>query len=238
MNREGGQVPIRQVMKLGLETASPRIDHFDAQRTNMVTADVIEGYNVTEMTLEIITELDRIEWPAGYRYVVAGEFETQQESFGDLGGLLLVALLGILAVLVLQFRSIRQPLIVISAIPLAFSGSVVALFLSGYSFSFLAFIGFTSLVGIVVNTSIILVDYANKLRAEGKPVIESIQKAAETPFLPILMTTMTTIFGLLPLTLSGSDLWSPLGWTIIGGMVSSTILTLLVVPVLYKGLTK
>lgn len=238
MNREGGQVPIRQVMKLGLETASPRIDHFDAQRTNMVTADVIEGNNVTEMTLDIIADLEKMEWPAGYRYVVAGEYETQQKSFGDLGSLLLVALLGILAVLVLQFRSIRQPLIVISAIPLAFSGSVVALFLSGYSFSFLAFIGFTSLVGIVVNTSIILVDYANQLRAEGMSVSESIQKAAETRFLPILMTTMTTIFGLLPLTLSGSDLWSPLGWTIIGGMVSSTILTLLVVPVLYKGLTK
>lgn len=238
MNGEGGQVPIRQVVQLGLETASPRIDHFDGQRTNMVTADVIEGYNVTEMTVAIMTELDQMDWPAGYRYVVAGEYETQQKSFGDLGGLLIVALLGILAVLVLQFRSIRQPLIVISAIPLAFSGSVVALFLSGYSFSFLAFIGFTSLVGIVVNTSIILVDYANQLRANGMSVGESIQKAAETRFLPILMTTMTTIFGLLPLTLSGSDLWSPLGWTIIGGMVSSTILTLLVVPVLYKGLTR
>ena len=237
-SRSGGQVPLNQVVKMRFEKASARIDHFDAQRTNMVTADVEEGYNVTEITLAVIEELNRMEWPAGYRYVVAGEFETQQESFGDLGGLLLVALLGILAVLVLQFRSIRQPLIVISAIPLAFSGSIIALFLSGYSFSFLAFIGFTSLVGIVVNTSIILVDYSNQLRQEGFAVRDAIQKAAETRFLPILLTTMTTIFGLLPLTLSGSDLWSPLGWTIIGGMVSSTLLTLLVVPVLYQGLTR
>lgn len=238
MNNQGAQVPIKQVVQLGLETASPRIDHYDGQRTNMVTGDVEEGNNVTEMTLDIIEGLDQMNWPSGYRYIVAGEFETQQESFGDLGSLLIVALLGILAVLVLQFRSIRQPLIVVSAIPLAFSGSIVALFFSGYSFSFLAFIGFTSLVGIVVNTSIILVDYSNQLLAEGLSVKEAISKAAETRFLPILMTTMTTIFGLLPLTLSGSDLWSPLGWTIIGGMISSTLLTLVIVPVLYQALTK
>ncbi len=236
-NAAGGQVPIRQVLRLDMTTASPRIDHFDGQRTNMVTADVDEGYNVTEITLDLIDQLDEIEWPAGYRYVVAGEYETQQESFGDLGSLLIVALFGILAVLVLQFRSIPQPFIVLSAIPLAFSGSIVALFLTGYSFSFLAFIGFTSLVGIVVNTSIILVDYANQLRLSGMSKQESIRKAAETRFLPILLTTMTTILGLLPLTLSGSDLWAPLGWTIIGGMVSSTLLTLLVVPVLYQALS-
>ena len=126
----------------------------------------------------------------------------------------------------------------LSAIPLALTGSVVALFLTGFSFSFFAFVGFTSLAGIVVNTSIILVDYANQLREKGKEVTAAIQQAAETRFTPILLTTLTTICGLLPLTLGGSNLWAPLGWTIIGGMISSTLLTLVVVPILYKWLTR
>ena len=176
-------------------------------------------------------------YPEAIAFISAGEYESQQESFGDLGQMLLIAVLGIFAVLVLQFKSFQQPFVVLSAIPLAFSGSVVALFLSGYSFSFLAFVGFTSLVGIVVNTSIILVDYTNQLKATGLSVREAIQQASETRFKPIILTTLTTIFGLLPLTLSGSNLWSPLGWAIIGGMISSTLLTLLIVPILYRWLT-
>ena len=233
----GAQVPLPQLVSLEFEADVAQIDHFDLARTNTLTADVRDGANVTELTESIIAGLETMDWPEGYRYFVAGEYETQQESFGDLGSMLIVAVLGIFAVLILQFRSFRQPFVVLSAIPLALSGSIVALFLTGWSFSFFAFVGFTSLVGIVVNTSIILVDYTNQLLAEGKSVRAAIQQAAETRFTPIILTTLTTICGLLPLTLTNSGLWSPLGWTIIGGMVSSTLLTLLVVPVLYQGLT-
>jgi len=233
----GAQVPLQQLVDLELENDAAQIDHFDFERTNTVKADVVDGFNATDITLAIIEGLDEMEWPEGYRYYVAGEYETQQESFGDLGTLLIVAVLGILAVLILQFRSFSQPFIVLSAIPLALSGSIVALFLTGWTFSFFAFVGFTSLVGIVVNTSIILVDYTNQLRANGMDTLAAIQQSAETRFTPILLTTLTTIFGLLPLTLTNSGLWSPLGWTIIGGMVSSTLLTLLIVPVLYKWLS-
>jgi len=157
--------------------------------------------------------------------------------FGSLGQMLVIAIMGIFAVLILQFRSFVQPFIIVSAIPLAFSGSVLGLFLTGYSFSFFAFIGFTSLVGIVVNTSIILVDYSNQLMERGLSMDQALRKAAETRFSPILLTSITTISGLLPLTLSGSNLWAPLGWTIIGGMLSSTLLTLLIVPILYQWLS-
>ncbi|MEZ4825113.1 MAG: efflux RND transporter permease subunit [Bacteroidia bacterium] len=234
----GAQVPLGQVARLEFEAGASQIDHYDLERTVTVTADVKEGYNVTEVTKNIIARLDTIPLPAGYSYYISGEYETQQESFGDLGQMLVVALLGIFAVLVLQFKSFSQPFVVFSAIPLAFSGSIVALFLSGYSFSFLAFVGFTSLVGIVVNTSIILVDYTNQLLERGMSVREALMTSSETRFTPILLTTLTTIFGLLPLTLSNSNLWSPLGWTIIGGMISSTILSLLIVPILYQWLTK
>ncbi|MEM7510487.1 MAG: efflux RND transporter permease subunit, partial [Bacteroidota bacterium] len=233
----GAQVPLRQLTQLEFEASPAKIDHFDLQRSTLVTSDVLDGYNSTEMTLNLIDQLAEIDLPAGYDFYIAGEFETQQESFGDLGQLLIIAILGIFAVLILQFKSFRQPFVVLSAIPLAFSGSVLALFTTGFSFSFFAFIGFTSLVGIVVNNSIILVDYTNQLRDSGMKVREALVKAAETRFTPIILTTMTTICGLLPLTLTNSGLWSPMGWTIIGGMISSTLLTLLIVPILYKWLT-
>ncbi|MCI4668916.1 MAG: efflux RND transporter permease subunit [Bacteroidia bacterium] len=234
----GAQVPLQQLVNVEFESSAAQIDHFDLQRANTVTADLKDGYNSTEITLRIIEQLKQMDWPDGYDYYVAGEFETQQESFGSLGQMLLIAIFGIFAVLILQFRSFAQPFIVISAIPLAFSGSIVGLFLTGYSFSFFAFIGFTSLVGIVVNTSIILVDYTNQLIEQGMPMGEALRKAAETRFNPILLTTITTISGLLPLTISGSNLWAPLCWTIIGGMISSTLLTLLIVPILYQWLSK
>ncbi|MEM7658273.1 MAG: efflux RND transporter permease subunit [Bacteroidota bacterium] len=237
-SQSGAQVPLPQLVRLKLEADAAKIDHFDLQRTATVTADVGEAYSSNELTRAIIDQLDGMDWPAGYEYYVGGEYETQQESFGDLGQLLAVAILGIFAVLILQFRSLAQPFIVISAIPLAFTGSIVALFLTGYSFSFLAFVGFTSLTGIVVNTSIILVDYANQLRDRGMDLRAALQQAAETRFSPILLTTLTTICGLLPLTLSGSNLWAPMGWAIIGGMVSSTLLTMLIVPILYQWLSK
>lgn len=233
----GAQIPLKQVADIVFEPGASQIDHREMQRNTTLTADVEPNANSREVTLEIISQLDEIDLPEGYEFYISGEFATQQESFGDLGVMLIAAVLGIFAILVLQFQSFSQPFVVLSAIPLAFSGSIVSLFLAGYSFSFLAFVGFTSLVGIVVNTSIILVDYANQLRDKGMEKIAAIQQASETRFTPIILTSLTTILGLLPLTLSGSSLWSPLGWTIIGGMVSSTLLTLLIVPILYKWFT-
>ena len=157
----------------------------------------------------------------------------REESFGGMMKAVIVAVIGIFAVLVLQFRSYTQPLIVFSAIPLAIIGSMIALFLTGNSFSFTAFIGLASLVGIVVNNSIILVDYTNQLRREGEAIAEALKTACKTRFIPIVLTTATTVGGLLPLTLGGGSLWAPMGWTIIGGLSISTILTLIVVPVLY-----
>ncbi|NBC25757.1 MAG: AcrB/AcrD/AcrF family protein [Bacteroidetes bacterium] len=233
-SRQGNQVPLKQLADIHYESSTAQIIHYNLDRSTSVTANVTNPDQTGAITQQIIRQLDELEWPEGYRYYAAGEYETQQESFGDLAQLLIIALIGIFAILVLQFHSFSQPLIIFSAIPLAVTGSFVALFLSGWSFSFFAFVGFISLSGIVVNNSIIFVDYANMLRKEGRTVKQALIETGKIRFAPILITTTTTIVGLMPLTFSATSLWSPLGWTIIGGMISSSLLTLLVVPVLYQ----
>ena len=234
----GTQIPLSQLANMEFKKSPIIINHYNLERDATVTADVFADYSVNDVTEKIINELEHYPWPKGYRYSIGGEIESQEESFGGMAKAILVAVIGIFAVLVLQFRSYKQPLIVFSAIPLAIIGSIIALLLTGNSFSFTAFVGITSLVGIVVNNSIILVDYTNQLVQEGKDVLSAIKEAGETRFVPIILTTLTTVGGLLPLTLIGGTLWAPMGWTIIGGLLVSTFLTLIVVPVLYKIFTK
>ena len=230
----GALIPLNQVAVVELKLSSSLISHFNLDRSVTLTADVLGGYSVNDLTHKIITQLEQYQWPVGYGYYVGGEKKSQEESFGGMGDAIIIAIIAIFAVLVLQFKSFKQPLIVYAALPLAVIGSVLALLITGYTFSFTAFIGLTSLVGIVVNNSIILVDFTNQLRREGKELVAAIKEAGETRFLPIILTTMTTIGGLLPLTLQGGTLWAPMGWTIIGGLLTSTVLTLIIVPVLYK----
>ena len=134
----------------------------------------------------------------------------------------------------LEFRDFRTTLVVASVIPLGVVGGIVALLLSGYTLSFTAMIGFVALVGIEIKTSILLVDFTDQLRREGVPLDEAIRRAGEIRFLPIVLTTLTAIGGLLPLAVQGSGLYSPLAWVIIGGLVSSTLIARLVTPVLYR----
>jgi multidrug efflux pump subunit AcrB len=230
----GKAIPLNQVAEVTFKTAPRQIDHYNFDRTVTLTSDIDAGFSTDKVTHAIIKKLDEYPWPKGYEYYVAGEMETQAESFGGMGKAILIALIAIFAVLVLQFKSFSQPVIVFIAIPLALIGSIFALLLTGNTFSFTAFIGITSLVGIVVNNSIILVDYINKLRLENKTVSQALIEAGETRFIPIILTTATTIGGLLPLTLQGGTLYAPMGWTIIGGLLVSTLLTLILVPVLYR----
>jgi len=236
--RTGGQVPLRQVADFEFQAASAEILHFNLDRHASVTASVVDADKTVPLTQEVLEKLKSVELPKGYSFYAAGEYENQQSAFGDLGIILLLAQIGIFAILVLQFRSILQPLVVFSAIPLAITGSFFALYLTGWSFSFFAFVGFISLIGIVVNNSIIMVDYMNQLRKEGMSLDEAVRVGSERRFTPIVLTSITTILGLVPLTATASNLWSPLGWTIIGGMVSSTLLVLLIVPVLYRWFSK
>ncbi|MEJ2205005.1 MAG: efflux RND transporter permease subunit [Gemmatimonadota bacterium] len=226
--------PLRQIADVTFEADVPEIQRVDRGRTVTVTSDVRTGYVTDRVTRDVLGRLDAVELPDGYRIVPAGEIESRQESFGGIGSAIIVTVFMILAILVLEFKTFRSMLIVASVIPLGTVGGVLALFLVGYTLSFTAMIGFVALVGIEIKTSILLVDLTNRLRAQGVALEEAIRKAGEIRFLPIVLTAMTAVGGLLPLALQGQGLYSPLAWVIIGGLVTSTLLGRVVTPVLYK----
>ncbi|MCB0639475.1 MAG: efflux RND transporter permease subunit, partial [Lewinella sp.] len=230
----GAALPLRQVADISFAEAPSLIEHYDNKRVATILADLENGYNLDDVIGEVDASLSAIDWPNGYAYRYLGDLQNRNESFGGMGTASLLAILLILGVLVMQFRSFTQPLIIITALPLAMIGSILALLVTGISFSFTAFIGLTSLIGIAINNSIVLVDYANQLRDRGATLEEAAVRAGQVRFTPIVATTLTTILGLLPLTLSGGSLWAPMGWTIIGGLLTSTTLVLLIVPVLYQ----
>jgi multidrug efflux pump subunit AcrB len=230
----GAYVPIAQVAELTFESAPPVIQRYNRERSATVAAFVRDGYNVDRLTRATEAQLNQLVWPAGVRWQFGGEVESRKESFGGLGGAILIASFGILAILVLEFGSFRGTLIVASVIPLGFIGGIIGLWLTGYSLSFMAAIGFVALIGIEIKNSILLVDFTNQLRAQGVELKTAIEQAGEIRFLPVVLTTLTALGALMPLALQGSGLYSPLAIVIIGGLISSLLLSRLVTPVLYS----
>jgi multidrug efflux pump subunit AcrB len=230
----GSLTPLAQVADIEFERAVAEIQRYNRTRSVTVTANVRTGYNTDRVTRQVLGRLDGLTLPSGYRIVPAGEIKSRQDSFGDMGGAIIVATFAILAILVLEFRTFRSTLIVASVIPLGIAGGILALLFAGQTLSFSATIGFVALIGIEIKTSILLVDLTNRLRADGMSLEEAIRKAGEVRFLPIVLTSLTAIGGLLPIALQGSGLYAPLAWVIIGGLVSSTLLARIVTPVMYK----
>jgi len=227
-------VPLGQVARLDLEPSPTAMRHYDRERAATVTAQIVNGYNTNAVTAVALGRLDQIQLPNGVRMVVAGEVESRKESFGGMGTAIVIAAFGLLAVLVLEFRTFRGTLIVASVLPLGAVGGLVALLLTGYTLSFTASIGFIALMGIEVKNSILLVDYTNQLRKAGEALDSAIQKAGEARFVPVLFTTLTALGGLLPLVYEHSALYSPLAVVLVGGLISSTLLARIVTPVLYR----
>jgi multidrug efflux pump subunit AcrB len=230
----GQTVPLSQLATLEFAKSPIRIQRHKRERAVVISAWTRTGYVTDNVTQSVIADLERMDWPRGYRFEPAGEVEARAESFGDLTSAVLIAGFGILAVLVLEFGSFRSTLIVATVIPLGVAGGLLALLFSGNTLSFTAIIGFIALLGIEIKNSILLVDFTNSLRRQGFALDEAIEKAGEIRFLPILLTSATAIGGLLPLAVQNIGLYSPMAWVIIGGLVTSTLLARLVTPVMYK----
>ncbi|MBC8151958.1 MAG: efflux RND transporter permease subunit [Bacteroidetes bacterium] len=230
----GGAVPLRQVADLQFETGANQIQHYDKDRFVSVTGFVKNGYLVGDVFQNVLDRMGTMRFPAGFSYKAAGEIESREQSFGGLGTIILITVFGFLAVLILEFGTIKSTLIVLSVIPLGIIGAIGALLLTGYPFSFVAIIGLIALIGIEVKNSILLVDFTNQLRREGMGLNQAIEHAGELRFVPIVLTSLTAIGGLLPLAVEANPLYSPLAWVIIGGLISSTLLSRIVTPVVYK----
>jgi multidrug efflux pump subunit AcrB len=230
----GTSIPLNEIADITFETSPNSINHFDKNRYVVITSFVKSGFLVANVNNEIVKKLEKFKFKEGYNYVVAGEVESRNESFGGLGVILLITLFGFIGVLILEFRSFKSTLIVLSVIPLGVIGAILMLLTVGYPFSFVAVIGLIALVGIEVKNTILLVDFTNHLREEGHNLEEAIREAGEVRFVPIVLTSLTAIGGLLPLALENNPLYSPLAWVLIGGLISSTLLSRLVTPVLYK----
>ncbi|MBZ0266268.1 efflux RND transporter permease subunit, partial [bacterium] len=229
----GNQVALKEVADIKLESGHSLVQRRDGQQMVSIGAGT-SGRPTAQVETDIRTTLEGMDLPEGITFEFGGESEARGESFNSMYQATSIAIIGIYAVLVFMFRNFRQPLIIYAALPLAFIGSIIALFITGNTFSFTAFIGLTSLVGIVINNSILLVDMTNQNRISGMNRRDAIMEAGTSRFVPIVLTTLTTIFGLLPLTIRGGTLWGPMGWVIIGGLITSTLLTLIIVPILYE----
>jgi multidrug efflux pump subunit AcrB len=229
-----GAVPLREIAAPYLDSAPPRINRSRQSRVVYVDSQVRDGYLIAKVNEAVVKAVtDKVKLPEGYRLEVGGEAETAARSFGGLGPIIALAVFGILAVLVIEFGRFRETLVVAGVIPLGLFGGLVALFLTGNSLSYTAVIGFVALIGIEIKNSLLLVDFTTQLRSAGRGLRDAIEEAGEVRFLPVLLTSVTAIGGLLPLALSGSGLYSPLAWVIIGGLVSSTLLSRVVTPVMY-----
>ena len=233
-SRGGSSLPLSQLAVLEFEKAPSQIQRYDRERSVTINASVERGLNTAKITARVVQELERFEFPRGYRYVLGGEAQSGSESFSGVGTAAIVALFGIFAVLVIEFGSFKSTLIVLTVVPIGLLGGFLALLATGNSVSFTASIGLIALIGIEIKNSILLVDFTNQLRAQGVPLDEAIERAGETRFVPILLTSATAIGGLLPLAWQNVGLYSPMAWVIIGGLLTSTFLARLVTPVMYK----
>jgi HAE1 family hydrophobic/amphiphilic exporter-1 len=202
---------------------------------------VAEDHNVPLVTQEVERARGGLTLPEGMSYEVTGENTTIMDAFQELGLMLVLGLLLVYLIMVAQFQSLKSPFIIMFTVPLAFTGGMLALLITGKVLSVISLIGFAMLVGIIVSNAIVLVDYINRLRREGIERVAAIREAAAIRMRPILMTALATIFALLMMALgigNGSEMMQPLAIVCIGGLVYGTLMTLFVIPIIYDMLNK
>lgn len=229
----GASIPLSQLTTPKLEAGPATINRFKLQRLVTVTSYVKDGFLASKVNADALERVRKIPLPQGYSISVGGQAEVSARNNNGVGGIAMLAVFGILCVLVLEFGRFREVTVVAGVVPLGLFGGLWALILTGNSLSYLAIIGFIALIGIEIKNSILLVDFTTQLRKQGMGLMEAIEQAGEIRFLPVLLTSVTAIGGLLPLALSGSPLYAPLAWVIIGGLISSTLLSRIVIPAMY-----
>ncbi|MCK4664372.1 MAG: efflux RND transporter permease subunit [Bacteroidales bacterium] len=236
MSPMGQMIKLKEIGKIQEYWSPPNIDHKRKERIVSVTVSPYQT-SVGELAQSIKNEIATMDIPPEYLVEVGGAYETQMESFADLGLLMIISLLLVYIVMAAQFESFKMPLIIMFSIPFAFSGVFLALFITNTKLSIIAGLGAVMLIGIVVKNAIVLVDYINLMRDRGYSLHEAIIRSGRSRLRPVLMTALTTIFGLFPMTVikgEGSEIWSPMGISVIGGLIFSTMITMVLIPVTYS----
>lgn len=233
-NVQGMSIPIKQLIELNMESSPSSISHIDRTRVVYVNSFVKKGYTNDKVIADVENQMKKMKLPYGYHFKMGGEVESKEEAFGGFGTIIIITLFLFIAVLVMEFKTLKSTLIVLSVIPLGIVGAVIALWVTGNPLSFVSTVGLVALAGIEVKNTILLVDFTNQLRKEGMGIIEAAEKASEIRFLPIILTTLTAIGGLIPIALSSNPMIAPLAIVIIGGLISSTLLSRIVTPVVYR----
>ena len=235
-NGLGGNIRIRDIASVEESAIPPTIERKDRQRYISVNAIMADGYALSEGVEFGRSQFEKLDIPAGITVQVAGSYEDQQESNRDLGQLGLIIILLVFVVMAAQFESLTLPFIIMLSVPFAFSGIILALIATGTNMNIMSMLGGIMLIGIVVKNGIVLIDYTNLLRERGYGLINAAQAAARSRLRPILMTTLTTVLGMVPMAIStgvGAEMWRPMAVSIIGGLMVSTVLTLIYVPSMF-----
>lgn len=231
----GKQIKLSELGKVGEYWSPPNIAHKRKERIVTVSVTPV-NIPLGELAENIQTEINKIEIPNDLMVHIGGAYEDQQESFMNLALLLLLSLILVFIVMASQFESFSNPFVIMFSIPFAFSGSFLALYLTGTTLNLIAALGMVLLVGIVVKNGIVLVDYINLMRDRGMHLNEAIKVSGRSRLRPVLMTSLTTILGMMPMALSsgeGAEIWAPMGISVIGGLTFSTLITLIIIPVMY-----
>ena len=234
-NSMGVGIRVRDLGKVVESTSLPQIDRKDRQRIATVSGSISDRA-LSDIAIDVDNAISTLDIPTGIQVQMGGSIEDQQESFSDLTMLLVIVVLLVYIVMAAQFESLTYPFIIIFSIPFAFIGSLLLLAILGEPLGIMGLIGLVMLVGMVVKNGIVLVDYINLNRERGMSIIAAVVDGGRSRLRPVLMTTLTTILGMIPLAVGtgqGSEMWESLGITIIGGMTFSTIVTLVLIPVLY-----
>jgi len=234
-NNMGQGVRLKDLGKVVERFTPPSIQRKNRQRL-VTVASTVSGTTMDVAGAAIQAEIDKLDVPSDVFFEIGGSYKDQQESFADLGSLLAIIILLVFIVMASQFESLTYPFIIMFSVPFAISGVIIALAATGNTLNMMSFVGLIMLVGIVVKNGIVLVDYINLNRERGMGIIHAVVTGGKSRLRPVLMTTLTTILGMLPLALSnsqGSEMWKSMAITVIGGLTISTILTLVLVPTIY-----
>ena len=229
------EVPLAEVATLITGKGPSEIKRLDQQRTVLVTANIFKR-SLNEVIRDIKEKLTNYQNISDYSIILSGETQKMRESFKSLRFALIFAIILVYMIMAAQFESLWQPFIIMITLPLSLIGVGLALLVTHTSLNVIVLMGVIMLGGIVVNNGIVLIDYINRIRKEGIDTLEAVIRASKTRFRPILMTTLTTVLGLLPLALGfgeGAELRAPLAITVIGGLLTATFLTLLIIPNFY-----